>query len=216
MKKLVLAATLIILVFLLLNFNSIEYQMAGRVILIKEHLAWNWFNAILENTEFGVYYQRTSFIPDHSVPYKDVLQEYPQLGLAYLSIPRLLSNDYLYFRLWLLILNSFCFFLTAIIFYLLLKDLKRSGLIFLLFLPSFLFFTFNRFDIFVAFLIGLSLYLLWKENIYGSVFVLSLATLTKYYPLIFLPIYLVYVHKTLNFSGKKIFNLLLIFFGPIL
>ena len=59
-------------------------------------------------------------------------------------------------------------------------------------LPASLYFTVNRFDILPAFLCLLSLLLLQRRQFVCSAVVLGIATLTKWYPLMLLPIYLLY------------------------
>jgi len=68
----------------------------------------------------------------------------------------------------------------------------RKYLAFLMLLPAGLFFTHNRFDIIPAFLSLLAIYLLSKDRLRLSAFVIALGFLTKWYVVLLLPVFLTY------------------------
>ena len=67
---------------------------------------------------------------------------------------------------------------------------------FLLLLPAALYFTTNRFDILPSFLVLLSLFFLQRQKSLLVGIILGIATLTKWYPALLLPVFLSYMYHT--------------------
>ena len=90
-----------------------------------------------------------------------------------------------------LLMVPFLFF-SILIVYELRPD--RKHLAFLMLLPAGLYFTHNRFDIIPAFLGLLAIYLLSRERPRLSAFVIAIGFLTKWYLVLFLPVFLTYCY----------------------
>lgn len=159
---------------------------------------------VKDNHDMNIFYQRSIWWPEKKIPYKDAIQEYPQLALLYLTLPRLFTDNFAVYQKIFYVLNIICFlallYTTAKILKIINKNIKY---LFLFLLPSFLYFIFNRFDIFPVFLIQLSLLLILKKRYSLSIIFLSFAFLAKWYAIIFLPVYLVYLSNNLSLLKYK-------------
>lgn len=99
------------------------------------------------------------------------------------------------------LLMAFFLALSILLIYAMRKE--RKYLAYLLLLPAGLFFTHNRFDVIISFLGLLSIYLLTEKRFRLSAFVIAIAFLTKWYLVLFLPVFLAYdytVHRRINWS----------------
>lgn len=102
-----------------------------------------------------------------------------------------------------LLMVPFLFF-SILIVYKLRPD--RKHLAFLMLLPAGLYFTHNRFDIIPAFLGLLAINLLSRERPRLSAFVIALGFLTKWYLVLFLPVFLTYCYtRSRKISLQMIF-----------
>lgn len=200
-----------ILYFIILNISPQKFYIPadnpnGGIRLIKdEH-------------DVSIYFQRADWWPEKKIPYKEISQEYPQLTLLYLTLPRFFTNNFSIYQKIFYLFNIICYFVLLYITGKMLKIMKKDiKYLFLFLLPSFLYFIFNRCDIFPILLIQLSLFLLLNKKYYLSFIFLSLGFLTKWYAIIFLPIYLIYLSNNLSSLGyrriKK--NLVLAFLSVI-
>lgn len=147
-----------------------------------------------DNYDRSVYFKIGSWLPQQKIPYKDMPSEYPQLATYFFALPFFLVSDqpaYVWTHaLFMAILFVFMLFV-------LLKIWKHRNIkpetALLLLLPSTLYFALNRFDVLLMLLVLASLYCLLKGKYYWAFFLLSLSFMTKWFTLIFLPIYLNYI-----------------------
>ncbi len=169
----------------------------------------NSFGAPLvrDDHESKVYQQRVAFLDENTFPYKESRIEYPPLGVAYLSIPALLSKSYQGFRNALIVQNLIFGFLLVVVAYKLLTVMQKSPRWLLLFLlPSFIYFTINRFDIFPVFLVLLALLYLFRHKFVAAFILLSLSFLVKGFSIILFPVFIAYmlsVRRPQNFNIFK-------------
>lgn len=106
------------------------------------------------------------------------------------------------------LLMAFFLALSIMLIYAMRKE--RKYLAFLMLLPAGLFFTHNRFDVITSFLGLLSIYLLTDKRLKLAAFVVALGFLTKWYLVLFLPVFLAYdytVHRRINWSMILTFTL---------
>ena len=150
---------------------------------------------IRDDYDLGVYYQRGSWLPQKNTPYNDeTFQEYPQIGLAYISLPQLFSDEYGNYRIIFLLFNLASFVALIYVTFKIFQKLNKSSWYLLLFLlPSVIYFSFNRFDVFVALLVQLSLYLIIVRRYHWSAILLAASFLTKWYPILFIPMLVLYL-----------------------
>ena len=152
-----------------------------------------WFN---DHNDRWLYMLRGEWFPQHSLPYVDVLSEYPQIptylfGLLYLFIPTTdVQGVYFLHSSIFSLLMLFCLFLTIRMLYAMLSE--RKWLAYLMLLPGTLYFTHNRFDILPAFLALWSLWSLRRQKFVATGILLGIGALTKWYPALLLPVYLSY------------------------
>ncbi|MDD5039541.1 MAG: hypothetical protein PHY34_00135 [Patescibacteria group bacterium] len=172
------------------------------------------FRGVRDDNELTVFYTRGSWLPQDVTPYgKDSFQEYPQLGLAYITLPFLATADYLGYRTILITMNLLCAVGLIVSSYKLIKHLGGSPwLIMLLVLPSMLYFTFSRFDVCIAFLVQTSLYFLIVRRRRLSLFILACAVLVKWYPLILLPLYWYYERQQPSVVHSRVRNDVAVYF----
>lgn len=165
-----------------------------------------------------VYYQRGSWLPRHQVPFLEVDSEYPELATWFFALPYLALDapanpaayesanlspgaKELYQRYFNLHSAAMALFelllvaVTAAAAVRLGRD-PRRGLFILL--PATMFFALSRYDVMPVFLVSLSFLLLLKGRSNLAVFVVSLAVLTKWYAILFLPFYLNYIRTALG------------------
>lgn len=144
-----------------------------------------------------VYMRRGAWLPEHSVPYRDVFSEYPQIptylfGLIYLLIPP--SNDeqmasFIYSSLFSFLMLVFLYATIQMLYHM---RAEKKWMALLMLLPGTLYFTINRFDILPAFLSLLALWVLQRERQALAGLFLGLGAMTKWYPALFLPVFLAY------------------------
>ncbi len=153
---------------------------------------------IHDDHELGVFQQRGSWVTQGITPYDiSIFQEYPQVGLGYITLPYIFSDQYGYYRWILITMNTILAVSLLWVTIILLHQLKRSvWFAALLVLPAMLFFTFSRFDILVALLVQVGLWLVLSRRWRWAGAVLGLAILTKWYPVLFLPLVYAYVRQT--------------------
>lgn len=138
-----------------------------------------------------------------SVPF--VAEAYPQLAMMYFTVPALFTNDFSTYQALFFIWNAIWLWALLIITRKLLKLLgKENSRLYYLLLPSFLFFTFNRYDIFPACLVIWAILLLLEKKSNWSFVLLGLSFLSKLYPLILLPLFLLYDRQNNNSSLKSL------------
>lgn len=165
--------------------------------------------------DFEVYFLR-SFLFIGESPYEvRNVAEYPQFALVFFTIPRFFTDNFFQYTKILISMLSLCFVLIIIITFKLFKKIdKNKNYIWLLFLPSSVYFIFNRFDIFPALLVQISLFLFFTKKYRSSFFVIGLAILTKWYAFLLLPIFFVYLKDKI--TKKEIRDIFLILFFTII
>lgn len=139
------------------------------------------------------------------IPYTS--ETYPLLGIIYFSLPAIFTNQFEIYQALMFNWNALWLLLLMIGLNNILKLLNKNwtNLLFLL-LPSFLYFTFNRYDIFPSALVIWSIYYLLTTKYNISFLLLSLSILTKIYPILLFPVYLIYL-KERNIPWLKYFYL---------
>jgi len=152
---------------------------------------------ISDHNDRWIYMLRGEWLPTGGLPYRDVGSEYPQIptylfGLLFLLVPPGSDEQMTYF-----IHSSVFSLVMLILLYATIRLLyamlpQRKWMAFLMLLPGTLYFTLNRYDILPAFLSLLSLWSLRKEKYTLSGVILGAAALSKWYPALFLPVFLSY------------------------
>ena len=174
--------------------------------LLRENLGVS-IRLFNDDYDRGIYASHGEWYRKGEVPYRDVFSEYPQVPTYLFALPYfLIPGDtgelfgyYLYSTLFSFLMLVFLFGTIALLYKMLPE--RRRWLAFLMLLPASLYFTVNRFDILPAFLCLLSLLLLQRRQFVCSAVVLGIATLTKWYPLLLLPIYLSY-----DYTARRCLN----------
>jgi len=147
-----------------------------------------------------VYFQRGKWFINHQVPYRDVLSEYPQIPTYLFGFMHIfdlresnLNTAYWEFSSFFSFLMLVVLIATIHLLHTILPDKKHRA--YLLLLPAPLFFSFNRFDIMPAYLCLLSYKMIQDKKWQAAALLLGIGTLTKWYPALLLPAYLVFYYR---------------------
>ncbi|MDP2685181.1 MAG: hypothetical protein Q8P20_09180 [bacterium] len=204
----ILVTILVLLIVLFVNQPSSifgDQPTTGDVSLIRDDF------------ELDVYYQRIGYFYDKEIPFQSDRVEYPVLGLFYLTIPTLLTNTQADYDIALIFQNIIFLIILVILTSKIIKILGRDNRqMWLFILPSILFFTINRFDIFPAVLIQLALLLILKKKYGWSFVLLSLSFLAKGYAMVLFPVFFVYylVQRNSKIKGLLLNRPFLLFSIP--
>ena len=149
---------------------------------------------VSDDLDRALYAQRGSWALDGTVPYRDVLSEYPQVATYLMGVPYLVARTAatdlrVYHAIVTGMMLAFLYG-TVVLLYRMLPT--RKGTAFLLLLPGPLYFAYNRFDIVPSFLTLLSLYYLHRHRSVAAAVWLGIAALAKWYPALLLPAFVSY------------------------
>ncbi len=163
------------------------------------------FPCFNDHHDIWIYSQRGSWATTGQQPYRDVFSEYPQIATWLFAVPHVAvdawsqlsgasqkgeqSYRYVFSGLMAIFLAG-----TIAMLHALRRDHK--WLAFLLLLPASCYFTHNRFDIVPAFLTLASLAALRRTHLHSAFVLLAIATATKWYALVMMPVFTVYVYQT--------------------
>jgi uncharacterized membrane protein len=141
-----------------------------------------------------IYSQRGAWALEGLIPYRGVFSEYPHVATYILGFPYLVGSDgYPAYRAAFSLLMCVCLGATIVLLQRMLPG--RESLAYLMLLPAPLYFTINRFDIVASLFVLLGFWYLQKGRDLASGVSLGIATLTKWYPVLLLPLCLSYVFR---------------------
>ncbi len=160
------------------------------------------FNDYADRADF---FLRGSWLPTHTVPYRDVMSEYPQIptflfGILYLPFLNQpdLNAEFFYYS----ILFSFLMILLYIGLAVVLDSMlpgDRKGPVLALLLPAPLYFSYNRFDVLPALIVLLALLLVKEAKWEAAGILLGIGALTKWYPaLLVMPVIMYMLAKKVS------------------
>jgi hypothetical protein len=161
----------------------------------KAFVRSGWFDQGIrlfrDQGELRTFYGWSAWISHGGVPYSTTYpQAYPPLGVLFIALPRLFTEDFRTY-VWLYVLmTSVCYAALAGVTAMLLGDLGRSRSRLLLFvLPAFLYFSLWRFDVLPALLASIALLCAGRGRPAAALILLLLSALAKWYAaLFFLPL----------------------------
>jgi len=142
----------------------------------------------------AIYLQRGAWAVEGLVPYRGVFSEYPHVATYVLGFPYFVgSADYPSYRAIFSLLMCMCLGATVVLLQRMLPG--REWLAYLMLLPAPLYFTINRFDIVASFFVLLAYRFLQKGRDRASGVCFGIAALTKWYPLLLLPVCVSYLYR---------------------
>lgn len=165
----------------------------------------DWFDGgirlLRDDKEVSFYFSHSGWI-DGSVATMTLTQDYPPLGVAYFSLPRLIAHDFGDFEVGFLCLNVALYAALFALMRLLLRNegLSRYRLGFFL-LPAFLYFSLWRFDILPSILVACALLAARRRSPESAFVLLLAAALSKWYSALFFPAFFVYFARL---AGREI------------
>ena len=152
----------------------------------------------------GIYFDFASKVIHGQIPYRDFSLEYPPLALIFFIIPRLFADGWpLFSILYQVEVMVFAIIGAAVIYKIARRLGKPSWKLLLPYVIGILAIgpiTGQQYDMFPAVLMLLSLYFFWTGKHKTSWLFLALGTLTKIYPFVIAPIYLIYYWKNRQFK----------------
>ena len=189
------------------NFQPRSLNQSLRILLITglAVAGWSlasWYQQIIsmlppvlslfrEDLDFQVYFSNLGWIRHGVALYDHGYAEYPVLGLMYVNWPHYVTQSFESFH-WLLWFSNAGLLLLSVWLWREIAELigLSKGGWWLWLLPSSLYYSLNRFDIFPVCLVLISLYLLLHKYVRSAWVVYGLAIMAKTYPLFLLPLYL--------------------------
>lgn len=174
------------------------------VLFAPDFVATDWLSEgtrarlLRDDHEISVFHDRGSWVTQGVTPYDaSIFQEYPQIGLGYITLPYIFNGGYDTYRTVFIIMNLAVYLGLVYVTVRLLRRLQRSPwLVLLLALPSLLYFGMNRFDVLVALGVQIGLWLVLSRRWRMAAIVFAIAILTKWYPVIFVPLMYLYIRQT--------------------
>lgn len=146
------------------------------------------------------YFDRGSWLVNHQIPYQDTISEYPQIPTYLFGLTRIvtlgdndLNSAYWKFSALFSIITLIVLFATIELLNKMLGPNHRYA--YLLLLPAPLFFAINRFDVLPAYITLLSYKMIRDKRWLVASFLLGVGALTKWYPALLLPAYLIYYQR---------------------
>ena len=163
------------------------------------------YPSVNDHHDISIYAKRGSWVTTGQQPYRDVFSEYPQIATWLFAVPHLVTDAWQQFSglqqneqqpYRYVFSGLMAVFLTVTI--IILHTLRRDDkwLAFLLLLPASCYFTQNRFDIVPAFLTLTSLAALRHTRFHSAFILLAIATATKWYALVMMPVFIAYIYQT--------------------
>ena len=151
------------------------------------------------------YFNQMNYLFAGQMPYRDFMFEYPPFSMVFMAIPRLFtSNEYVYCILYSAL--TFVFFIIGAIYIYKISKLynqtKTNIMVFVAF--TFIFaniFLLTRYDIFPTTMCIIALYFYLQKRYTLSWFVISLAVMTKLFPIFIVPFLLIPLLLRKDWSG---------------
>ncbi|MAT61977.1 MAG: hypothetical protein CMH41_10105 [Micrococcales bacterium] len=170
--------------------------------------------------DINVYIERGIWLPERAVPYRDVFSEYPEFATWLLGVPYALSGLLTWVTGIEVGSESYRYIFTAIMGIFLAGTItllhamltERRWMAFLMLLPSCWYFAHNRFDVVPAFLVVAALYFFQRGKFSWAVVWLGVATMSKWYPAVVLPIFLSFL---LRMDRRVALRSLALFFAVV-
>lgn len=155
-----------------------------------------------------IYSQRGAWALHGLVPYRGAFSEYPNVATYLFGLPYFITGgDFFAYRAIFSFVMCVCLGLMVGLLQRFLPG--RESLAYLMLLPAPLYFTINRFDLLASLFVVLSLWYLQQHRAALSGICLGVAALTKWYPVLLLPLFLSHAYRRDRRSSQT----LLIAFG---
>ena len=147
--------------------------------------------------ESSLYFIRSRWVSERVLPYRDVFVEYPQLAAAYISWPRLFTQDVFHYGQFLFAANGLVYVGLIVVTARILSLLKYSPKrLLIFFLPAALYFSVNRFDALPALVVQLSFLALLLHRPKWAVGSLVVAGFIKWYAWLLIPLFWCWQRRT--------------------
>jgi len=172
-----------------------------------------------QDADVKIYFDYATKILGGEIPYKDFFVVYPPFSLLVFVLPAFFTKNLSFYNFLFELEMVMVFAILIYVIYLLSQKLKidyKLSILYILFSAIFLnYYIIKRYDIFVALLTILSIYLLFERKYWLSSFVFVCGILAKLYPIILSPLYFIYIlkkdglKKSINFSVSSFLFLLI-------
>lgn len=151
----------------------------------------DWFDRGIrlyrDDVDLRVYFDYSSWVAVGGWPYTEGREQaYPPLAAAYFALPRLFFGDFEAYEKGFLGMNAALFGVLCGLSVWLLRRLGRpSRMVWLLLLPTSLYFSLWRFDVLAAALVTLLIWSVARRSYHLSLIFLAAGVLTKYFPAVY-------------------------------
>ena len=166
----------------------------------------------IQYTGTGIYFDYASKVLQGSLPYRDFTMEYPPFALFFFILPRLIASTYTSYAVAYQVLVLIFDIIGLCVVYSVARRLGKAPwkmlTIYTLAILAIGPIIAQQYDIFPAVLTLLALYYFWLGKHKTSWALLALGTLTKFYPAVIAPIFLIYYLR--NRQYKTIWSRLII------
>ena len=176
------------------------------------------FNTIYQTqySALGIYFDYASLVMEGSIPYLDFTLEYPPFAMFFFLLPRLFTASMdvymVLFQVEILLFDLIGLFLISRIAQRTRKATWKMLAVFTLAILALGPIIAQQYDMFPAIMVLLSLYCFWTGRHKTNWVILALATMTKIYPVVIAPLFLVYYLR--NREYRRIGTGILVFVPP--
>jgi uncharacterized membrane protein len=164
-------------------------------------------------SSLGIYFDYASRVMCGNIPYQDFIMEYPPFAMFFFILPRLFNTS---FDVYTVIFQAGIFLFDLLGLFLIYRIAQRTGkapwkmlTVYTIAILAIGPIIFKQYDIFPAIMVLLSLYCFWIGQHKTSWVILALATMTKIYPVVIAPIFLLYYVR--NHHYQRIWQGILVF-----
>jgi len=179
------------------SWISPEFQLA--IFSLATVLIFVWLFNTIYTTPYsatGIYYKYASQLINGLVPYRDFSFEYPPFALFFFALPRLLTSNYDTFALYYHYEVLVFVLIGLLVVYSIARRLGKAPwklmIIYILGILAIGPIIAQQYDIFPAVLAVLAVYFFWLGKHKTSWVLLALGALTKIFPIILAPVFLLY------------------------
>ena len=191
------------------KFFKKTYLLISIFFIIRIFFIFNENNSL--STDFSVYYNQALYMLNGKIPFIDFNGYYGPIFYLFLYVFVFLSNGNIYLiKFFFILLDFFC----IITFYFIFKHLKIKNFYKFLYIYIFSPLLFIEAgwklhnDVGVLLIVLVSIYLILKRKYILSNFFLLIGCLYKFYPIILIPFYIIYIYKISTDLKSRVINIL--------
>lgn len=161
----------------------------------------------IQYTAIGMYFNFASKVISGSVPYRDFVLEYPPFSLFFFILPRLVTSSYplyaLLYQAEVVIIDLAAVFVIYDIARRLGKSPWKTMTVYTVGILAAGPIITQQFDVFPALMVLLAIYFFWLGKNKTSWAILALGVVTKIYPIVLAPVFLIYYFRSKEYRNMR-------------